>query len=95
VTEDATLTITLLTLILLPFASALLAALLALRDGGLVAWEWVRILLIASLFLALQIVLPGHAPWAVSIAMVMVLAFQVAGFYAWRIFGTGVPSDGT
>lgn len=91
--EITPLAIALLTIVLLPFASSLLASLLALRDGGQLAWEWVRILLIATLFLTLQIVLPEHAPWAVAIAIVVVTGFQIVAFYAWRLLATGVPSD--
>lgn len=91
--EFTPLAIALLTIVLLPFASILLASLLALRDGGQLAWEWVRILLVTALFLILRIVLPEHATWAVATALVMVVVFQIAAFYAWRLFATGVPSD--
>ena len=83
----------LLTVVLLPFASLLYGASLALRDGGMPVREWVRILLVIALFLALLIIFPDAAPVAVPAALGMTVVFHVAGFYAWRLFSTGVPVD--
>ena len=83
----------LLTLVLLPLASCLLAAVLALRDGGNVAWEWVRILLVLCVFLLLMIRLGDTAIMATACALALVVVLQVAGFHAWRQFGVGVPVD--
>jgi hypothetical protein len=82
----------LLTLLLLPFASAFLAALLGLRDGGHIAWGWVRMLLLATLFLSLMLWLGDAAVTATIIALVVVTVLHVAGFYLWRIFGTGLQN---
>ncbi len=82
-----------LTLVLLPFASLFWGSVLALRDGGAVVWEWVRVLFLASMFLGLLITLPEHAPMALSIALGLIVVMQIAGFFAWRLFGAGVPVD--
>jgi len=82
-----------LTAVLLPFASLLYGAALALRDGGAPVWEWVRILVVVALFLTLIIVFPDAAPVAEVVAVAMIVLFHVTGFYAWRLFGTGISAD--
>jgi DMSO/TMAO reductase YedYZ heme-binding membrane subunit len=83
----------LLTIVLLPVASLFYGAILALRDGGTPVREWVRILLMTALFLLLLILLPEVAPTAEAVALGTIVTLHVSGFYAWRLFGTGVPVD--
>lgn len=83
----------LLVLVLLPLAQLWLAALLALRDGGRVAWELVRVLLITAIALSLIIRFGDDGTFVVVVALGIAVSLHLAGFWIWRLWGIGVPID--
>lgn len=79
----------LLYLLALPLASDLIASLLGLRDGGLIAWKLVRILLVTLLLLSLILWLDDPATHAIGAAFGTILCMQLIGYFAWRSLAIG------